>query len=272
MQLAKNKQILIGGGIILVFVVIAIFAPQISPRDYWRQDLRASLSPPGAKYLFGADEFGRDIFSRAIYGTRVSLIAALGSAGLASVFGLTLGLLAGYYGGAIDRIIQSGIDVAWSFPTVVLAIVIASTTKPGLGSVIIAIAAVYWAQYARVIRGEVVSAREEEYIVAARACGCSHVWIMTRHILPNVMAPVIVMISITTGYAILLEATLSFLGVGVQPPTPSWGIILSEGRAFMSSAPWITIFPGVIITVAVLGFNFLGDGLRDYFDPYMKRL
>jgi ABC-type dipeptide/oligopeptide/nickel transport system permease subunit len=144
--------------------------------------------------------------------------------------------------------------------------------KPGLGSTVLAITAVYWAQYARVIRGEVLSVREEEYVTAARASGCNHIRIMTHHIFPNVMAPVIVMITITTGYAILLEAMLSFLGVGVQPPTPSWGIILSEGRSFMSRAPWITIFPGVVITIAVLGFNFLGDGLRDYLDPYMKRL
>jgi peptide/nickel transport system permease protein len=272
MELLHNKQVVIGGGIILAFVVVAIFAPWIAPNEYWKQDLRVSLSSPGAKFLFGTDEFGRDIFSRTIYGARVSLIAALGSAALASVLGLTLGLLAGYFGGVIDRFIQSGIDIAWAFPTVLLAIVIASMAKPGLGSTVLAITAVYWAQYARVIRGEVLSVREEEYVTAARASGCNHIRIMTHHIFPNVMAPVIVMITITTGYAILLEAMLSFLGVGVQPPTPSWGIILSEGRSFMSRAPWITIFPGVVITIAVLGFNFLGDGLRDYLDPYMKRL
>lgn len=272
MRVLKHKQIIFGGGVILVFCTIAILAPYIIPYDYWEQDLMESLHEPGGEHFFGTDNFGRDVFSRVVYGTRISLISALGAAGIASIVGLTLGLLAGYLGGAVDRVIQTAIDISWSFPTVLLAILIASVAKPGLGSTIIAIAAVYWAQYARVIRGEVLSVREEEYVHAAKSIGCTEIRVMARHVFPNVVPPMIVMISITMGYAILLEAMLSFLGVGVQPPTPSWGIVLSEGRDFLTRAPWITLFPGMIISLAVLAFNFLGDGLRDYLDPYMKRI
>lgn len=272
MKILKNKQIIFGGGVISAFCLVAILAPLITPYPFWQQNLFESLNGPSWNHFFGTDNFGRDVFSRVVYGTRISLISALGAAGIASVVGLTLGLLAGYFGGVIDRLVQTAIDVSWSFPTVLLAILIASVAKPGLGSTLIAIAAVYWSQYARVIRGEVLSVREEEYINAAKGIGCSDFRIMICHVFPNVIPPMIVMVSITMGYAILLEAMLSFLGVGVPPPTPSWGIVLSEGRGFLTRAPWITLFPGAVISLTVLAFNFLGDGLRDYLDPHMQEV
>ncbi len=269
MKFLKYKQIVIGGGLVLFFCIIAFLAPYISPHDFWRQNLLQSLSSPSSEYYFGTDNYGRDIFSRVLYGARISLISASGAAAVASIIGVSLGILAGYFGGIIDRLVQTGIDIAWSYPSVLLAILIGAIMGPGLNSTVLAIAAVYWAQYARVIRGEVLMIKDKEYVEAARSLGCSHFRIIIKHIFPNVIPSMLVLISITMGYAMLLEAMMSFLGVGVQPPIPSWGVILAEGRDYMTTAPWITIFPGIIITFTVLGFNFLGDGLRDYLDPHI---
>ena len=237
----------------------------------WRQDYSAILESPSQIHYFGTDNFGRDTFSRVIYGARASLLSALGAAGLAGIIGIILGLLAGYFGGYLERIIQILVDVTWSFPWLLLALFIVAIMKPGLTAVMLAIAIGYWPQYTQVLRDEVLALRGEEFILAAQAIGASNRRIILQHILPNVIAPVIVLISLTMGYAIIIEATLSFLGLGVQPPMSSWGTLLSDARNFLSRAPWLSLFPGIAITIAVLGFNLLGDGLRDFLDPRLRR-
>jgi len=266
----RNKQSLIGGSIVLAFILIAAFAPFVAPYPYGRQDYTAILRPPSSVHYFGTDDFGRDIFSRIVYGTRASMLSALGAAGLAGIIGIVLGLLAGYFGGYLDRFIQGVIDVAWSFPSLLLALAFVVIMEPGLTTTMLAIALGYWPQYAQVIRSEVLALREEEFVLAAYCIGARDRRILLRHILPNVIGPVIVLISLTMGYAIIVEATLSFLGLGLQPPMPSWGTMLSDARGFLSRAPWLSVFPGIAITMAVLGFNLLGDSLRDILDPRLR--
>jgi len=256
---------------IILFSLTGLFAPFIAPFPYWIQNLADSLQPPSWEHVFGTDRFGRDIFSRVIYGARTSLICALGAAGVAGAIGIFVGLIAGYFGGWTDRFVQGLIDISWSFPTLLLAIALAVVMKPGLISVVIAIAAGWWSQYARVVRGEVLSTREMDFVQAAKALGSSNIRIIFREIFPNIIPVIVVLISVTMGTAIIVEATLSFLGIGVQPPTPSWGIVLAKVRDFIARASWICLFPGVAISITVLAFNLLGDGLRDLLDPYMKR-
>jgi len=260
-----------GGSIILAFIFITALAPFMAPYPYWKQDYTAILEPPSRAHYFGTDDFGRDTFSRVIYGARASLLSALGAAGLAGIIGIILGLLAGYFGGYLDGFIQGLVDVTWSFPSLLLAFVLVVIMKPGLTTTMIAIAIGYWPQYTQVLRSEVLALREEEFVLAARSVGASNRRIILMHILPNVIAPVIVLISLTMGYAIIIEATLSFLGLGVQPPMSSWGTLLSDARDFLSRASWLSLFPGIAITMAVLGFNLLGDGLRDLLDPRLRR-
>ena len=250
--------------------IMAIFASYISPYPYWKQNYAAVLQPPSRIHPFGTDDFGRDTFSRVIYGAQASLLSALGAAGIAGIIGITFGLLAGYFGGYLDRFLQALVDVTWSFPTLLLALVLVVVMKPGLTTTLFAIGVSYWPQYTQVLRSEVLTLREEEYILAAHAIGAGHVRIMLKHVLPNVIAPVIVLISLTMGNAIIVESSLSFLGLGVQPPLASWGTLLSDGRDFLGVAPWLTLFPGLAIMTAVLGFNLLGDGLRDILDPYLR--
>lgn len=227
--------------------------------------------PPGGDHLFGTDQYGRDTFTRVIYGARTSLIAAFGAATLAGIIGIILGLLGGYVGGYLDSIIQSLINISWSFPSLLLALVLVVILEPGMKTIMLAIALGYWPQYAQVIRSEVLAMREEEFVLAARSLGASDTRILFLHILPNVLPPVIVLISLTMGYAIIVEASLSFLGLGIQPPMSSWGTLLADARDFLSRAPWLSIFPGLAIALAVLGLNLLGDGLRDLLDPYLKK-
>ncbi|MFB6290365.1 MAG: ABC transporter permease [Candidatus Bipolaricaulia bacterium] len=266
----SNKQVLIGVTIILTFTIMGIFAPVIAPYHYSDQDLSNMLDAPSKAHLFGTDQLGRDVFSRVLYGIRTSLISAFGTATVAGIVGVILGLLAGYFGGWVDRMIQSSIDLAWSFPTLLLAIALVVALRPGQLSIIIAIAAGWWAQYARVVRGEVLATKEDDFVEAARALGSSNFRILFRQILPNILPVTVVLVSTTMGRAIIIETTLSFLGLGVQPPKPSWGIMLSDGRDVISMAPWVTLFPGIAISLSVLGFNFLGDGLRDLLDPYIR--
>lgn len=265
-----NRQSLIGTSAILALMLIAALAPFVAPYHYWRQDYTAVLEAPSPAHYFGTDDFGRDTFSRIVYGARASLLSALGAAGLAGIIGIILGLLAGYFGGYLDRLIQGLIDVTWSFPSLLLALILVVIMQPGLTTIMIAIALGYWPQYAQVIRSEVLVLREEDFVLAAHSIGANSRRIILRHILPNVLAPVIVLISLTMGYAIIVEATLSFLGLGVQPPMPSWGTMLSDAREFLYKAPWLSVFPGIAITIAVLGFNLLGDGLRDILDPRLR--
>lgn len=267
----QNKQILLGGVIIILFVVFAILAPLLTRYEVWKQDYTAVFQPISAKHFFGTDNYGRDIFTRVMYGSRASLLSALGAAGLAGIIGMSLGLLGGYFGGYVDRVTQGLTDAFWAFPSLLMALVLVVAMEPGLITTMIAIALGYWPRYTQVLRDEVLSVREEEYVMAAKSLGSSEFRILRLHIVPNVIGPVIVLVSLTMGNAIIVEATLSFLGLGVQPPTPSWGVMLSNAREYMSQAPWFSVFPGIAIALSVLGFNLLGDGLRDVLDPHLRR-
>lgn len=268
--LYSNKQIAVGTSLVLALAFMAIFAPCLSPYRYSKQDYDAILEPPSSSHFFGTDDLGRDTFSRVIYGGQASLLSALGAASVAGIIGITVGLFAGYFGGYLDRLIQALVDVTWSFPTLLLALVLVVVMKPGLITTLFAIGVSYWPQYTQVLRSEVLVLREEEYILAAHAIGATNRRILWKHVLPNVIPPVIVLVSLSMGNAIIVESSLSFLGLGVQPPLASWGTLLSDGRDFLSVAPWLTLFPGLAIMLAVLGFNLLGDGLRDILDPYLR--
>lgn len=268
----KNRLALVGLVIVVGLVVVGFFAPYLSPYSVREQDLPHRLSKPSWKHPFGRDEFGRDILSRVIYGARVSLWVGLTVVTISAALGILLGSIAGYYSGAVDEIIMRVIDILLAFPGILLAIAMAALLGPGLNNVIIALSMISWVAYARLVRGEVLKVREMPYVEAARVIGASSARIIFRHILPNIMAPVIVQATLGIAGVIIAEASLSFLGLGVQPPTPSWGNMLNDGMLHMMDAPHLTIFPGLAIIVVVLGFNFLGDGLRDALDPRMKTL
>lgn len=269
-QLKKNKAAMIGLIIILFFVFTAIFAPFIAPHDPYEQNLEKALLLPCKEYPMGTDELGRCIMSRIIFGTRISLQIGIIVTGITACTGVLLGMIAGYYGGILDEIIMRIVDILLAFPGLVLALAIAGLLGPGLFNVMLALTIVGWMGYARVVRGSVLSVKEKEFVETARALGAGDIYILFRHILPNVMAPVIVMATLGMGYVILAAAGLSFLGLGAQPPTPVWGAMLNNGRAFMRTAPHLTAFPGLAIMITVLAFNLLGDGLRDIFDPRLK--
>lgn len=269
-QLRHNPGAMIGLCLIVLLILIAIFADLIAPQGIDDQDLLNGLLPPGGEFLLGTDEFGRDMFSRIVYGARVSLEVAIIATIVSAVVGVSLGMVAGYFGGTLDHIIQGMVDISWAFPTVLMAIFLVATFGPGLTNVMVAVGLVYWGGYARVVRGQVLSLREWDYVTAARAMGATDWRIILRHVLVNVLAPVIVMATLMMGDAILVEATLSFLGMGAQPPTPSWGSILAGGRTYLRLAPWVCMIPGLAIMLTVLGFNLLGDGLRDALDPRLR--
>ncbi|MCM8901241.1 ABC transporter permease [Caldicoprobacter algeriensis] len=266
-KLFKHKGAVFGAMIILLFVCTAVFAPWLAPYEYDKPDISVVLQPPSAEHLFGTDEFGRDIFSRIVYGARISLRVAFVAVGISLVIGTVLGALAGYYGGVVDYIITSITDIAWSFPTTLLAIAFIAALGTGVENVIIAIALASWAGYCRVVRGQFLSLREREFVQAARILGMSDARIIFRHMLPNALAPVIFMATLELPKAIVIEASLSFLGLGAQPPEPSWGVILDSGKGLLDQAPWISFFPGLMIMLVVLGFNLFGDALRDVLDP-----
>lgn len=266
----KNKGGVLGLILLLFLILMALFAPYLAPQDYTEQSLFHSLTPPGDEYILGSDEYGRDILSRIIYGSRISLQVGVIATMISMVIGVTLGLLAGYYGGLLDSILQAMVDISWAFPTILLALVFVAIFSPSLVNVMVAVGLVYWAGYARLVRGEVLSLKEREFIEAIKALGAGDLKILIFHILPNSFAPIIVMGTLGMARAILIEASLSFLGLGAQPPTPSWGAMLSDGRMYLLTAPWVTLFPGVAIMLTVLGFNLLGDGLRDALDPRLK--
>lgn len=269
-QLKKNKAAMIGLIIILFFVFTAIFAPFIAPHDPYEQNLEKALLLPCKEYPMGTDDLGRCIMSRIIFGTRISLQIGIIVTGITACTGVLLGMIAGYYGGILDEIIMRIVDILLAFPGLVLALAIAGLLGPGLFNVMFALAIVGWMGYARVVRGSVLSVKEKEFVEAARALGAGDIYILFRHILPSVTAPVIVMATLGMGYVILAAAGLGFLGLGAQPPTPVWGAMLNSGRAFMRTAPHLTAFPGLAIMITVLAFNLLGDGLRDIFDPRLK--
>jgi peptide/nickel transport system permease protein len=266
----RNRLALMGLLIVALLGVAAVFAPHLAPADPARQSLEDKRTPPGGKYLLGADEFGRDIASRLIYGSRIALLVGLISVFIALILGTVLGTLAGYAGGAVDEVLMRALDVLLAFPYLLLAIAIVSALGPGLQNTILAVG--IWATpgFARVIRGSVLAIKEQEYVQAARAVGAGTARVVIRHVLPNCISIVIVYSALYMASAILLEAALSFLGLGVPPPTPSWGLMVSTGRDFITIAPHIATLPGLAIAVTVLGFNLLGDGLRDALDPKMQ--
>lgn len=269
-RLFSNKMARFGGIVILVVFLCAIFAPIIAPYEYDAMNLPEMLKAPSAQNIFGTDEFGRDIFSRIVYGSRISLQVGFLAVGISLIIGTTLGALAGYYGGIIDLIISGITDIAWSFPVTLLAIAFVAALGPSLTNLIIALAIVSWAGFARLVRGQFLSLREKEFVEAARSLGMSDSRIILKHILPNAFAPIIVLTSLEVPKAIIIEASLSFLGLGAQPPAPSWGSIMSSGRAYILEAPWVSFFPGIMIALIVLGFNLFGDALRDTLDPRLK--
>ncbi len=270
-RLLKVRLATIGLSIVLVMAACAILAPVISPYDPTRQRLLEALQGPSAAHWLGTDENGRDVLSRILYGTQVSLMAGIFSVTIALVMGVTSGLVSGYFGGRTDNLIMRAMDALLAFPTLVLALAITAALGPGLRNAMIAIGIVYTPIFARLTRGQVLSVREREFVEAARTLGAGHIRIMMSHILPNVVAPLIVQVSLSIALAILAEATLSFLGLGVQPPQPSWGSMVSRGKDYLDQAPWLAFAPGGAILLAVMGFNFLGDAVRDALDPRMSR-
>lgn len=267
----RNRLAMAGAVIVIALVLMAVLAPVLSPYDPYMIDLDVMTQAPSRAHWLGTDQFGRDLLTRILYGTRISLVIGIVPTLLSMSIGTTLGLAGGYYGGKVDMVIMRLCDIVLAFPSLLLAMAIMYTLGATLLNIFIALAAVGWAGTARVVRSQVLSLREKEFVEAARAVGVRSRVIMARHILPNCLPALIVLFTLGIPGAILSEASLSFLGVGAQPPTPSWGLIITSGKEFLFSAPWIAISPGVFILVTVLAFNFMGDGLRDALDPYMKQ-
>ena len=261
----------IGGLIVLIAVLAALAGPAIIPFNPSDQELALRLEGPTGLHWMGLDELGRDIFARVLAGARISLLVGLIVVGVSSTIGTLLGSIAGYFGGRIDEAISRVMDILLAFPGLLLAIAMVAVLGPSLTNVILALSLIGWVGYARLVRGQVLRAREFEYVQAARALGATTRRILARHIVPTALPAVTVQATLGMGGAILAEASLSFLGLGVQPPTPSWGTMPSYGKAHLLEAPHLTIFPGLAIAVLVLGFNFLGDGLRDALDPATNR-
>jgi peptide/nickel transport system permease protein len=272
MRLRRSTGAMIGLVLVAILIFLALTADIVSPQGIDEQDLRKGLFPMSREFPLGTDEFGRDMLSRIIHGSRVSLQVGIIATVISGIVGILLGLMAGHFGGRFDYIICAMVDISWAFPTVLLAIFMIAILGPGLVNVMIAVGFSYWGGFARVVRGQILSLREWEFVLAARAMGANDLRIMLREMLPNIVAPVIVMATLMMADAILIEATLSFLGMGAQPPIPSWGSILSSGRSYLRLAPWVTFFPGIAIMLTVFGFNLLGDGLRDALDPRLKNV
>src|SRR5687768_14954711 len=257
----------VGTFIVAIAVLAAVVGPLVAPFDPADQELALRLAGPTGTHWFGLDELGRDIFARVLSGARISLLVGLVVVSVSSAVGTLLGSIAGYFGGVVDEVVSRVMDVLLAFPGLLLAIAMVAVLGPSLTNVIIALSLIGWVGYARLVRGQVLRARELEFVQAARALGADVPRILVRHIIPTALPAVTVQATLGMGGAILAEAALSFLGLGVQPPTPSWGTMLSYGKAHLLEAPHLTIFPGIAIAVLVLGFNFLGDGLRDALDP-----
>ena len=266
----KSKVSLVGAGIVIFFVLLAIIGPFIAPQGINEQDLTKRLLAPSADHWFGTDDFGRDIFSRIIHGARISLWVGFFSVILSVIMGSLLGIIAGYYGKWIDTIISRIFDIMLAFPSMLLAIAVVSVLGPSLQNALIAIAIINVPNFGRLIRSKVLSVKEEEYIVAAKAIGMRDSRILFSHILPNSITPIIVQGTLAIATAIIEAAALGFLGLGAQAPAPEWGKMLADARKFLLNAPWTMIFPGIAIMLTVLGFNLMGDGLRDALDPKMK--
>jgi len=271
LRLLRNFAFSAGLLLTLLLVVAAIAAPLLAPHDPFAQDTTRRLEAPSDSHPLGLDDLGRDVLSRILFGARVSLRVGFSVVFLASLIGVTLGAMAGYFGGAIDIIVMRICDILLSFPGILLAIALVAVLGPSLNNVILALVITAWVGYARLVRGQVLKVREMEYVTAARALGARSPRVIILHVLPNIINPVIVMATLGLGGVILSEAALSFLGLGVQPPTPSWGAMLTSGRRYLGLANHLAIFPGAAIMLAVMGLNFLGDGLIDALDPKFRK-
>jgi peptide/nickel transport system permease protein len=275
--LRRSPLMTVGLVVVGLVVLMAILAPVMGTRDPIQQNLAMANRPPAwqargsLQAPLGTDQFGRDVWSRIVYGARISLAIGTAAALLGALVGVTAGLVAGFYGGKVDILVMRIVDLNLAFPLILLALAIAAILGPSLQNLILVMALTTWMIYARVVRGVTLSIREREFIQAARAIGVGDLRIMWRHVLPNLLAPVMVIFTLELARVILMESALSFLGVGVPPPTPTWGRMLAEGRNLLTTAPWIATFPGVAITITVLGVNFFGDGLRDLLDPRLRK-
>ncbi len=270
-RLRKNKAAVVGGFFIILFVIVAIIGPHVMSQDPTKVDVLNKLQTPSAEHWFGTDNFGRDIFTRIIFGMPLTLKVGFLSVAIGGSVGVVLGIISGYYGGKIDTIIMRLMDVLLAFPGILLALAIVSVLGGSLTNVIIAVSIFSVPAFARIVRGSTLSVRKLEYIDAVRALGASDFRIIFKHILPNVMSPIIVQATLRIATAVLTASGLSFLGLGAQPPDPEWGAMLNDGRTYMKSSPHIIMFPGMMIVIVVLAFNIFGDGLRDALDPKMNR-
>lgn len=266
-----NRLAYIGITIAAVFILAAVFAPFIATHDVTAQDLALRYASPSADHWFGTDGLGRDVFSRVIYGARISLEVGISVVVVSAIFGTIIGAIAGFYGGILDKFLSGYVfNVFLAFPGLLLAIALVAFLGAGQGKLIAALCVIGWVGYARVMRGQVLKVREYDYVQAARALGAGNLRILFTHILPNAIQPLIVQASLGMAGAVLSEASLSFLGLGIPPPSPSWGTMIEEARQFFSSSPHVLLFPGLAIALTVLAFNFIGDGLREYLDPKQR--
>ncbi|GAC1353770.1 MAG: ABC transporter permease [Herpetosiphon sp.] len=270
-HLLHSKSAVIGGTLLAVVILAAVLAPYITPYDPIKANMRASLEAPSLSHPMGTDRFGRDVFARVIWGGRLSLPVGFVSVAIAALAGVTLGLFAGYYGGYIDTVIMRCVDLLLAFPGILLALAIVAILGPSLVNLMIAVGISSVPEYVRVTRGSVLSVKERDFVLAARTVGVRDSAVLFRHILPNIMAAIIVLATLGMAAAIITGSALSFLGLGIRPPTPEWGNMLSEGRQFLQRAWWVAFFPGLAIMLTVFAINLLGDGLRDALDPRMRR-
>jgi len=268
----NNKKFLLGFSLLTVIVLISIFAPVITRYNYADTYVGPALQAPSASFLFGTDRLGRDVFTRVIYGTRISLISAISITSLCLLIGSTLGLIAGYYGGALDIIVMRVVDMFFTFPWVLMGLLVVVIRGPGLLSVIISLTLAYFPSFARITRSLVLSIREQDFVIAAKLTGESDLVILLKYILPNCFSALIVQSTIIISFSILGEAALSYLGYGIRPPVPSWGVLLQQATNYLWGNSYLIIIPGIFIVVTVLSFNFIGDGLRDLVDPRYKRI
>ena len=266
------------GVILSALVLTAVFAPYLAPQSPTEGDITQKLIPPvwmergEGRHPLGTDRFGRDVLSRVIYGSRISLVVSLLAIGLSGTFGTALGLISGYRGGFTDSLLMRFTDIGLSLPTILIAVVLVAVSEPSFRNVVLVISLLLWPRFARQIRGETLGIKEQDFVALAVVAGRSSTWIISRHIFPNVVPTLLVISTLQVGYVILLEGTLSFLGVGVPPPNPAWGLMIADGRGFLATAWWITLFPGVAMLLTVLAVNLMGDWLRDHLDPKLHQL
>ena len=270
-RFARRRTALAGTLFLTLLILGALAAPLVSRYDPLKQDLARMLAGPSSAHLLGTDDLGRDVLTRLLYGARLSLGAACLAVAIATLAGVPVGLVAGYLGGRIDDALMRIIDALQAFPALILAMAIAAALGPGLFNVMVAVGVVYTPRFARLVRGQVLALREEPFVESARAAGATHARVLARHVLPNVVAPIVVQVSIGVAFALLAETALSFLGVGIKPPEPSWGTDVGRGYRFMRLAPWLVFMPGTAILLTALAFNLVGDGIRDAFDPRQSR-